>query len=109
MDTTSHKLEQYNIFRRYSENCQCGQGIFIYTIPIKLDEKIVDFLKDMGKPAFDFKKTSILKIENPIFAITGIRRLKEIRFILKKGVMSILDIFEDALIKYLESTKNENS
>jgi hypothetical protein len=76
-------------------------------IPVRLDEKIVPFLALLGKPAFDFKKTSILKIENANYAITGVRRLREIRFTLKKESRGTLDIFEDALIQYIESLKEK--
>ncbi len=76
-------------------------------MPIRLDERIVKFLIPLGVPAFDFKKTSILKVETPVFTITGVRRLREIRFTLKKEKKGILDIFEDALIKYIESTKEK--
>lgn len=107
MDTTTPKLKQHNIRRRQIKNCQCSQTAFIYTIPIKLDEKIVKCLTHMGRPAFDFKATSILKIETPDFAITGVRRLREIRFTLKKQVKGSLDIFEDAVIKYLEVSKEK--
>ena len=101
------KLKQNNILRRYTPSCQCGQHTFIYTIPTKLDERMIKFLEPLGQPAFDFKKTSILKIENPSLIITGIRRLKEIRFTIKKEKKGILDIFEDALIKYVESVKEK--
>jgi len=107
MDITTPKLKQYDIKRRKTNNCQCSQSAFIYTMPVRLDEKIVKFLEPIGKPAFDFKQTSILKIENATFAITGVRRLREIRFTLKKELNGILDIFEDALVKYLESLKEK--
>jgi hypothetical protein len=96
------KLKQNNIMRRYSQSCKCGNHSFIYTIPVKLDERIISLLTPLGVPAFDFSKTSILKIENSTLIITGIRRLREIRFVLKKEITSILDAFEDALIKYVK-------
>lgn len=107
MDTTTPKLKQHGIKRRSTKNCNCGQQAFIYLIPAKLDEKIVKFIAHLGKPALDFKKTSILRIENANFSITGVRRLREVRFTLKKELKGTLDIFEDALIKYLESLKEK--
>ena len=107
MDTTTPKLKNHNIIRRDTKNCQCGKKALVYLLPVKLDEKILEFIKHMGKPAFDFKKTSILKIENPNFSISGIRRLREIRVTLKKDVKGLIDIFEDALIKYIEKVKEK--
>ena len=96
------ELKQNNIIRKYTKSCKCGNHSFTYTIPVKLDERIIPLLATFGTPAFDFKKTSFLKIENPIFIITGIRRLREIRFVLKKEITSVLDTFEDVLIKYVK-------
>jgi hypothetical protein len=107
MDITTPKLKKYGITRRSTKNCQCSQNAFVYLIPVKLDERVVKFIEHIGKPAFDFKKTSILKIENPTLIISGIRRLREIRLTLKKNVKGVIDIFEDAIIKYIESFKEK--
>ena len=105
MDTTTPKLKKHNIRRKQTNGCSCNKTTFIYSISVKVDEKIVDALSCFGKPAFDFKKTAILKIENPQFAITGIKRLKEVRLTLKKGGKGVVDKFEDVLINYLEEKK----
>lgn len=103
---TDAELKKYNITRRSAKTCECSKDSFIYRIPIKLEEGIIEFLKCLGNPAFDMKKTSVLKIENPILAITGIRRLKEIRLAIKKSEnKGIIDVFEDALIKYVDGDK----
>jgi len=102
-----NKLQQYDVKCRQTQNCKCGQKAFIYTIPNRLDETIIQFLSSMGEPAFNFKQTSILRIENENFSITGVRRLKEIRFTIKKESKEILNIFEDALIQYLESLRGK--
>lgn len=105
MDTTTPELKKNNIKRKQTNGCSCNKTTFIYSIPLKIDEKIVDVLSCFGKPAFDFKKTAILKIENPNFAITGIKRLKEIRLTLKKEGNAVVKKFEDVLINYLKEKR----
>ncbi|MHA2216330.1 MAG: hypothetical protein ACXACY_10350 [Candidatus Hodarchaeales archaeon] len=102
MDVTNLTLKQYNIVKRHSEGCKCGKEIYLYLLPIKVDLNMVRFLEQMGKSAFDFRKSSILRIENTAFAITGVNGLREIRFTLKKNEKKFLDTFEDLLVEYMK-------
>jgi hypothetical protein len=77
-------------------------------LPIRLGTEILNFLKVLGNPALSFEKTSLLRIENTDFAITGVKRLKEIRFSIKKNEKAYMQqIFEEALIKYIEKYKRK--
>lgn len=97
------QLKKHGIRRRTDKGCNCNNKSFIYNLPKKLDERIVPYLKGLGHPAFDFKQQAILKIENSNYTITGIRRLKEIRITIKKKQhIGVLDLFEKALICYLQ-------
>lgn len=95
-------LTENNIKKRSIKTCQCNNLSYIYIIPNKIDDSIVSFFETLGSPAFDFKKTSILKIETPEFAITGIRRLKEIRLTVKKVDSDIVNKFEAVLLDYVK-------
>jgi len=97
------KLKKLGIVKRSPKNCSCGHNAYVYRLPVKLGNEIIACLAHMGKPAFSFNKTCLLKIENPDFAITGVKRLKEVRFALKKpNKAQFLAVFETALIKYVE-------
>lgn len=96
------KLQQNKIIKRKIKNCSCNQSSFIYLLPIKITEDILKYLTQFGTPAFELKKTSILKIENQNYSITGVRRLKEIRVNLKKETNGFFDLLEDALINYVK-------
>ena len=98
-----NQLKKLGVVRLNPKNCPCGHNAYVYRLPVKLDNPIIAFLAHMGKPAFSFEKTCLLKIENKEFAITGVKRLKEIRFSLKKPNQAhLITVFETALIKYVE-------
>lgn len=82
--------------------CPSGCVTFAYDLPVRLDESILPFLQPLGKLAFPFEKTSVLKLECPGFVVSGIKRLKEIRVVLQKGTVE-QDIipFEEALGNWL--------
>jgi hypothetical protein len=71
---------------------------------VRLDESILPFLQPLGKLALPFEKTSVLKLECPGFTVSGIKRLKEVRAVLKKGTIEKdLFAFEEALDNWLSS------
>jgi hypothetical protein len=97
------KLKKLGIVKIKPKDCACKNNAYVYRLPMRLGLEILDFLKPLGSPALSFEKTSLLKIENNDFAITGVKRLKEVRFSLKKqDKANLLQIFEGALIKYVE-------
>ena len=88
--------------RRKIGTCPSGCVTFAYDLPVRLDESILPFLQPLGKLALPFEKTSVLKLECPGFTVSGIKRLKEIRAVLKKGtVEKDLFAFEEALGNWL--------
>lgn len=85
--------------------CGGNHSTTAYLLPMRLDVDIIPFLLEFGNPALSFEKTSLLKIDKKHFAITGIRKINQIRFVSKdkKGLEQI-DNFEKILIYYIEST-----
>jgi hypothetical protein len=75
-----------------------------------LNEEVISFLQPLGIPAVSFEQTSLLKIENNDFSITGIRRMSQIRLTIKKEEKreEIVDTFEEVLAKYIESNEKRS-
>lgn len=94
-------LSQYKITRRQSDGCKCKES-YTYTIPIQIDIKIIQYLNKIGVPAFNFKTTNLIKIENKDLIITGIKRAREIKIMLKNKDKSLLDVFEECLVSYIK-------
>lgn len=88
--------------RRKLGDCPSGCSSFAYDLSVRLDESILPFIEPLGRSVIPFQRTSILKIEGADYVISGIRRLKEIRLMLKKGAdRSIIPKFEEALLEWL--------
>jgi len=88
--------------RRKIGTCPSGCVTFAYDLPVRLDEGILPFLEPLGRFALPFLKTSVLKLECPGFTVSGIKRLREIRVVLKKGTTEQdLLAFEAALDDWL--------
>lgn len=101
---TLNSLETANIKKRLVKGCGCLGTAFVYTLPFGLGFEALQFLQGMGTPAVSFEKTSLLKVENADFAITGIKRLKDVRFTLKNAEKTdLVTTFEENLIRYVES------
>ena len=99
-------IKEAGIVKIDPKNCACTKNSYVYRIPNSIGVEILEFLKPLGTPAISFEKTSLLRIENGEFAITGVKRLKEIRFSLKKSEKTnLLAIFEEALINYVGKFK----
>lgn len=102
------KLKQLGIVKIKPKNCSCSYDAYVYRLPIRLGVEIIDFLKPLGSPALSFEKTSLLKIENNEYLITGVKRLREVRFSIKKTGKAVpLQTFEGALIQYVEKHKRK--
>lgn len=90
-----------------SGGCACNGDRTTYRLPVRLDIDIVPFLADFGEPAFDFDTKHFLKIENPKYSISGVKKMKDIKFILKdKKASAEQELFEVKLREYIEY-KNE--
>lgn len=93
--------------RRKLGSCPSGCSSFAYDLPVRLDEGILPFVEPLGRSAIPFRRTSILKIEGPDYVISGIRRLREIRLMIKKdGDESIVPKFEEALLGWLAAKQS---
>lgn len=91
--------------RRKIGTCPSGCVTFAYDLPVRLDESILPFLALLGRLAFPFDRTSVLKLECPGFTVSGIKRLREIRVVLQKGTTEKdLLAFEEALENWLAKT-----
>lgn len=85
--------------------CKCSSSklTYIYNLPLGLDINIIEHLALFGQSSTSFEKQAILKIENTDFSIIGVRRLKQIRFVLKNtNVSHLIEQFETALLQWLE-------
>ena len=101
-------LKKFGVIHRVVQGCKCSKSFltYIYTIPIQLDENIVNFMSKFGNLAVDFNKTALLKIENQNLSIVGVKRLKEVKLILKNNKdIGIIDSFEKSLAEYVKLKK----
>lgn len=100
----SPDLASYNIKKMTTGSCPCGHLQWKYRLPIKLDVNILPYLKQLGVPAHNFHKEHLLVIEHQDYSITGIKRIREIKFTLKnKQSTHFQDIFENSLIEYIKN------
>lgn len=104
------ELQKVGILRVVGEGCNCSsrQQSYSYTLPSIIDDDITKYLEVFGKPSLSLSKNAILKIENQDFSITGIKNFKQIKLILKNsGIEILVNNFENALISWAESRKND--
>ncbi len=101
---TKEELKEKGLIRSDS-GCGCGvsRGTYRYTLPFKLNGKIIPFLSSFGAPCFDINKIGFLRIENADYCISGLKNQHHISFHQKKPCNSALDAFEEALILYLNN------
>lgn len=99
---TKEELKDNGLIRSDSK-CGCGVslGTHRYTLPFKLNDKIIAFLSSFGNPCFDFNKIGFLRIENADYCISGLKNQHHVSFHQKKPCNSVLDAFEEALILYV--------
>ena len=106
---TRNRLSELGVSFRKSGGCCKLPGSGIYSLPMRLDVDIIPFLQPYGQPAVSFEQTSLLKLENSEFSLTGVRKLKQVRLTMKKkDRLDIADVFEDILIKYVESCEKRS-
>lgn len=98
-------LERAGIIKTIGDSCKCSSSVITYSykLPLEIDISLVDFLSDFGASSTSIKKQALLKIENKDFSITGVRRLKQIKLVIKNNNSNHLVIkFEESLLKWLE-------
>ena len=98
----SEQVTAERLKRRKLSTCPAGCVTFAYDLPVRLDEGILPFIQPFGTLAYPFGTTSILKLDCQGFTVTGIKRLKEIRIVLRSSTteQEILP-FEEALSRWL--------
>jgi hypothetical protein len=99
---TKEELKEKNIIRK-GAGCSCGisLGTYRYTLPFKLDDKIIPFLSSFGGPCVNFNQIGFLRIENAEYCISGLKNNYHVSFLQKKPCEATLDSFEEALILYV--------
>lgn len=99
------ELKQLGVKHRISKGCKCNNSYIthMYTLPKGLDANIVKHLTSLGNPALPFSRVSLLRIENKNYSIIGVKRLKEVKIILKTNEDdNIISQFERSLVNYLK-------
>lgn len=101
--SVSQDLKDIGVRRRNAGGCSRGGIIIVYRLPFRLTDNLAKYFLGLGQPANTFATGPVFKIEKQNYNITGIKRLKEIRFTIKKqaGVEKLL-IFEDLLKTYVK-------
>ena len=80
-----------------------------YFLPIKIHWDLETFLQPLGKSRTDFKKTTILKIEDIKFLISGIKGMSQVTLRFKNNNeidYYIVETLEKCLIEYIKNRKN---
>lgn len=84
-------------------NCSSSHSAYTYILPFGLDSGIIEPMSQFGNSSTSFEKQALLKIENQDFSIVGVRRLKQIKIIIKNpNVSHLIDKFEEAIVQWLE-------
>ena len=95
------------VFQSSGGCCGGSRSTTAYSLPMKLDIDILPFLEEFGTSKPSFEKTGLLKIENKNFAITGVRKISQIRFVIKnKEYVEIIEKFEERLSQYIDWFNN---
>jgi len=97
-------LKEAGVRQRTTQGCKCKKNriTLIYTLPMKIDVDIAPLLKPLGTSGTSFEKTSLLRIETPVFSIVAVKRLKEIKLIFKtENDSAAIELFENALVEYI--------
>lgn len=79
-----------------------------YFLPFKIDLDLESVLQPLGKSRTDFKKTTILKIEDAKFLISGIKGMSQVTLRFKKNEdidYYIMETLEECLVKYIKDRK----
>jgi hypothetical protein len=104
--TTSKKLEELGVIvKDVKSGCKCSEGSRIYTLPRSVNFSLGPIIeKHFGKLAVSFEKTGLLKVHRDTFIITAVRKLKQIRFMLRKNEgINFVGELEEAIVEYMEN------
>jgi hypothetical protein len=102
------ELHKLGVTFTVGKGCACrgNPATYTYSIPVKIDAQIEEFLEPLGKSAMSFRKQSMFKVNNQDFAIIAVNRLKQIKLTIKnQEAISVKEQFEDLLINYIRKRK----
>ena len=106
----NEQLTKLGVTRVISDSCNCNSPfkVYTYTLPRGVDVGIVDCIKPIGTSSTSFERQAILKIENKDFSITAIKRLKQIKLLIKNSAnVSVIEQLEDVLVQWLEKSTDD--
>lgn len=99
-----HELSKLGVNVVISNSCSCRNKsiTYTYTLPIRVDPSIEEFIKSLGESSMSFHKHSMAKINNEDFSLIAINRLKQIKLIIKNNLAAhIIEEVENLLIDYI--------
>ena len=101
------KLDELGVIKKETgQGCNCSKSSksIIYTLPIRIDLPLGPIIENIfGKLATSFEKTGLLKVHRDAFIITAVRKLKQIRFTIRKEEgLNFVDGLEKAIIEYMK-------
>jgi len=79
-----------------------------YFLPFKINWDLEKFLQPLGKSRIDFKKTTILKIEDTKFLVSGIKGMSQVTLRFKNNNdidHYIIEVLEKCLLEYIKDRK----
>ena len=99
-------LEKFGVSRTIGNSCKCSNSTITYNykLPCEIDTNLEEnLLEFFGRSSTSIKKQALLKIETRNFSITGVRRLKQIKLIIKNNDSNhLVEKFEQAVLNWLE-------
>lgn len=108
MSQESNPLFDAGILKSVAGGCACGGSKFTYRLPVRISESILPLLLEFGEPAMDFATSHLIRIHTEKYKINGIKRLKDIDFLLKDpDSYEFQEKFEEALVSYVKMIENE--
>ena len=79
---------------------------FTYSLPVKINNDIIQHLGSYGKQAWSFKNTNLLKLSGPKFQVDAIGETYALTITIKKeATQQDVDAVEDSLKAYINSQK----
>lgn len=79
---------------------------FSYSLPVKINNDIIQYLGPYGKQAWSFKNTSLLKLSGPKFQIDGIGDTYVLTITIKQeATQQDVDLIENSLDAYINSQR----
>jgi hypothetical protein len=96
-----------NFSKQRVSTCIKFARAFSYSLPIKINNNIVQYLGSFGKQAWSFKNTNLLKLNGPKFQIDAIGDTHVLTITMKKDTtQQDVDRLETLLDSYIDSERS---